>query len=212
MQNAFVFFTIMGQFFSTNYDITLCSNIDVHCGGPDVVESITQTENRPEASSDQERENSSANEDISVRNADPVTSDELIEDTSQDSSKREDKSTQVDEDIAVHESGPVTSDGRIEEISNNFSYELNDKSTQVDEDIAVQEPCQVTSSGQTENRPEASSDQERENLSANEDISVRNADPVTSDELIEDTSQYSTIPTVGSTIPTTPRRLVSRRN
>ena len=163
MQNAFVFFTIMGQFFSTNYDITLCSNIDVHCGGPDVVESITQTENRPEASSDQERENSSANEDISVRNADPVTSDELIEDTSQDSSKREDKSTQVDEDIAVHESGPVTSDGRIEEISNNFSYELNDKSTQVDEDIAVQEPCQVASNGQTDRHSHESSDQVRNN-------------------------------------------------
>ena len=46
----------MGQLISTNYtDITLCSNKDVYCGGKDVVEPNTKIENRPDASSDQER-------------------------------------------------------------------------------------------------------------------------------------------------------------
>ena len=72
----------MGHFLSTNYrDITFCSNIDVHCSAIDVLEPNTQTENRPDASSDQERENSQVDEDIPVQN-----SDERIEETSRDSS------------------------------------------------------------------------------------------------------------------------------
>ena len=152
----------MGDFLSR--DISLCSNINVNCRAIDVVEPNTQTENRPDASSDQERENSQVDEDIPVQNSDQVTSDERIEETPKDSSyEREDKSTQVDKEIAVQESGQVTSDGQKEETLNDSSYERSDKSTQVDKEIAVQEPCPVTSNGQTDTRSHESSDHMRDN-------------------------------------------------
>ena len=155
----------MGNFLSTNYrDITLCTNIEVNCGAIVVEEPNTQIENRPDASSDQEREISQVDEDIPVRNSDQVTSDDRIEERQNDSSyEREDKLTQGDEEIAVQEFGQVTLDEQIEETSNDSFNERNDKPIQVDEDIAEQEPCQVTSNGQTDRRSHESSDQVRDN-------------------------------------------------
>ena len=121
----------MGQFFSTSYrDITLCSNIDVHCGAIDVVEEPNaQIENRPDASSDRERENSQVDEDISDRNSDQATLNEQIDGTSNDSSHElNDNSKHVNEDITLQESGHLASNEQPDKLPDESSDQVRDNS------------------------------------------------------------------------------------
>ena len=206
----------MGQLISTdinNRDINICTKIDVHehvhYNHSEQESANNQIENRPDAFSDQQRENSTqVDEHIQVREvvSDEVSSNEQLEQTSYDSSHElHDTSTQVDVDIGVRESDQVSSNEQIEETSNDSSPELKDKSTQVEVDIAEQESGQVASKEQTDKRSDESSDQVRDNA-VHDLIDLREISDIDSSD-----SVVSTISTTGSRFDQTPS-LVPKRN